>query len=138
MKFEKKYLFTTWNEWNHIIYESAEDFQVEFGYSPNILLANSFTLSQIDFIANINPEIGKDVSRVDELTGAQEYVWGKVEGFGISSFTSDHHDIEFYLDQDLLDKVFVLIFDDDPEDDGEDDVNPVPENVIELERVKSI
>ena len=128
MNFEKKYLFNNWNDWNHTIFESAEDFQEVYGYSPNILLANNYTFSQIDFIANINPDIGKDVSREDDVTGVKEFALEIGEDFGISSFQSDHHDIAFCLDHDLLDKEFILIYDDEPEDDdSEGDDVPIDE-----------
>ena len=99
MKFEKKYLFKTWNDWNHAIAFSSEDFYSQFHYYPNYLLANDYTLSQIDFIASIRPDISPNK---------------------IGSFSNEEkgYDISFCIENELLNKEFTLVFDDEADKDA--------------------
>jgi len=98
MKFEKKYIFKTWNDWNHIIAFSVEDFSSHFHLYPNYLLANDYTLSQIDFIASIRPNINPKM---------------------IGTFTSKEKGYEalFCIENMLLDKEFILVYDDESDED---------------------
>ena len=119
MKFEKQYKFETWNEWDHIIHISAEDFFNQFHFYPNYLLGNQHTFSQIDFIANMRPDM--DIYKVEELTG-KEYVVEKEKQTGIGIFTDKQcgFEIQFCIEEELADKEFNLIYDDEPDEDDED------------------
>ena len=118
MKFEKQYKFETWNEWNHIIHFSAKDFFEQFHFYPNYLLANHYTFSQIDFIANIRPDI--NVYETDESTG-KDYLMDKEKGIGIGTFTDKDcgFEIQFCYDDEMTDEDFNLIYDDEPDEDDE-------------------
>src|SRR2546427_156578 len=108
MEFKKKYLLTKWNEWDQIIFDAAESFLSEFGYSPNILEANEYTFSQFDFIADINPETGKNGYWKDDITGEKKFLFGTGEELEVEVFKSGKYEINFCLDLKLKD-VFTMI-----------------------------
>lgn len=55
MKFEKCYSLKNWTEWNSSFAETIDDFYKSYSFYPNILEANSYTYSQIDFLINVIP-----------------------------------------------------------------------------------
>lgn len=125
MKFEKNYLLSTWNEWNHIIDASAKDFFADFGYHPHLLLANEFTFSQINFIANINHRVGEKVYKVDETTGEKEYLLDSGKEVIVNIFKNGNVEIVFCYDFELQDREFTLIYDDEAEWDSENNDTPI-------------
>ena len=55
MKLEKKYSIEKWTEWNDILSNAIDDFRLTYSIVPNILEANRYTHSQIDFLTNVVP-----------------------------------------------------------------------------------
>jgi hypothetical protein len=132
MKFEKKYKFETWNDWNDIISNSSQDFFNHFGCYPGILEANCHTFSQIDFICNINKEHGENVYEVDEKTGEKEYLLLSGKEVSVNIFKCDNYEIAFAFDEKLEDKEFILTYDDEPDDDDDIPVVDLPVEMAEV------
>lgn len=124
MRFEKSCNLIKWTEWNSSFAETIEDFYASYSFYPNILEANSYTYSQIDFLFNVIPGEKQKLHRIDELTNKiiqpQE-----IEEVSIFSYKSDFCSVEFAIDENLSDKDFLLIYDSDP-DWGDDSINKIP------------
>jgi hypothetical protein len=124
MRFEKSCNLTKWTEWNSTFAKTIDDFYVSYSVYPNILEANRYTYSQIDFLFNVIPGEKQKLHRIDELTNKiiqpQE-----IEEVSIFSYKSDFCSVEFAIDENLSDKDFLLIFDSDP-DWGDDSINKIP------------
>jgi hypothetical protein len=128
MKFEKKYKFETWNNWNDIIHTSSLDFYTQFHFYPNYLLANFHTFSQIDFIANIRPDMKANVIKHNEPVEPDEEI-----GIGLFTDKVCGFELQFCYEDEMSDKEFILIYDDEPDEDEEDDfpVEVLPVEVAE-------
>lgn len=114
MILQKKYQFDNWNDWDHTINISATNFIKEFGFSPNILLANEYTYSQIDFITTINPDKKQNAKRIDGVKELEDK-----NDINLSVYTSGEIEINFCIDN-IEDKEFILIYDDESDDDTEE------------------
>jgi len=104
--------YTGWDDTIHI---AVMKFYQHFNVYPNILLASDKTYRKIDLYAQMHPERLRDED--DENIESSNTPYG-----GISYFTTEDYNLECCLDFDLADGNFTLIFDEDPEFDGE----PVP------------
>jgi len=129
MRFEKGYNLAKWTEWNSIFAETIDDFYESYSFYPNILEANRYTYSQIDFLINVIPGEKQNLHRIDELTNKliqpQE-----IEEVSIFSYESDFCLVEFAIDENLSDKDLLLIYDSDPEwEDNSIKENPVEDSV---------
>jgi hypothetical protein len=141
MEFSKKYEFINWNDWDHCVADSIRDFHQVYNLYPNILLANRHTHSQIDFITSINEEkMNNLLLVVDENIGNYlDSLISENDEFGmITSFLDDNCELIFAIaiEPELTDKEFFLLFDDDPEGDGDDDgILPAPQAEHEDKKV---
>ena len=132
MEFSKKYEFVNWNDWDHCVAYSIKDFYRIYKLYPNILLANRHTHSQIEFITAIIEEKKNNLHPVvDESIGnyLDSIVSGNDESGPITSFSDDNCDLVFAIatEPELNDKEFVLLYDDEPEDDDHFAPTPEPE-----------
>ncbi len=128
MECSKKYEFTRWNEWDHCISDSIQDFYQVFRIYPNVLLANTHTHTQIDFITtydeskknNAHHIVDENIDRyLDAIANSDEEVY-------LTGYSNDNCHLVFAIatEPELADKEFVLLFDDEP--DGDDDEDNLP------------
>ena len=108
MRPEKTFIIKNWNDWDDIINDSIRVFFETYSVHPNILLANTHTFSQFDFITTISPkrdnaknDLGKSPENNEEIT--------------LISFENAMCDIDFSVDEKIEDKRFVLIYDTEPD-----------------------
>jgi len=141
MEVFKKYEFIKWNDWDHCVAKSINDFHQIYSLYPNILLANRHTHSQINFITTINEEKKNNLHLVvDENIGnyLDSIISENDETVRITSFSENNCELFFAIatEPELTDKEFVLLYDDDPDGDGdEDDILPKPEPEHENKKV---
>lgn len=121
MIMKKTFSLGLWSAWDDAIAGAAELFRSLYSVYPNILLANDVTLRRIDMIA--------EKSRLKNENGekAKSGMYCQVGGFVAEGF-----ELTFGIDEKLEDGYFSLIFDSDPDDDGE----PVPEEDTEVEVIR--
>ena len=124
MKFEKTYKIDGWVNWNSILSESIDDFKATYIFNPNILEANCYTYSQIDFLINVIPGEKQKLHRLDEITNKRMEP-KEIEEVSIFSYESDFCSVEFAINESLRDKEFHLIYDSDP-DWGDDSITKIP------------
>ena len=136
MKHIKNYEILRWNDWDHILARSIDDFFQTYHVYPNILLANKYTYSQIDFITTINPEKEKNAYLiVDDKIGEylESLTKDKNEAVGLTSFQKKLCELDFAVENELKDKEFALVFDDNPEWGDDNDNLPITElNIKQL------
>lgn len=125
-----------WESWDHIINDSIKDFLKTFNIYPNIIVANSHTYSQFDFITNINPK-----KRIKARHNITEKPPELNENIGLDGFEDSNYSLDFAEDNNLKDKYFMLIYDSEPEWDEietnpitEIDTEPILEKAIDLVR----
>ena len=124
MRFEKSYNLTKWTEWNSSFDETIDDFYASFSFYPNILEANSYTYSQIDFLINVIPGEKQKLYRNDELLN-QKLKPAETEEVGIIAYESDMGNVDFAIDENLGYKEFQLVYDSDPEWE-DDSITKIP------------
>lgn len=137
MKYEKKYQLSSWNDWDHMVANSIDDFFQSFSLYPTILLANSFTYSQIDFITTINPEKKKNIHKIlenDSDQNSNSMTFNEKENVGLASFRKGTCELDFAVDQELKDREFSLVYDDEPDWGDADDPIPVMEDDITVNK----
>ena len=131
MVITKSYAIDKWTKWSDAVYEAGYHFYEENDVYPNVLIMNSHTDSQINYLVNIMPgekkfvhdSLGEDSVPVDENMEVQ-----------IEFFKTSHFTLTCAISEDMPDKIFDLMYDPDPfwnmEDDDDDsngdDDNPVP------------
>ena len=94
------------------------------------------TFSQIDFLVNINSDERKYIASVDNITGIKKLP-DENENIRLCSFSfRNTADIDFAIDNQLADKGFRLIYDDEPDWDYTGISAPCPENEFEITTVK--
>jgi len=133
MKIEKLYSIKIgkWTEWSETLANAIKDFHITYSLYPNILQANDYTFSQFDFLVNINPAERQQVVVEDDLTGIMKLP-NKKENIILSGFDFRNlADIDFAVDNQLTDKEFRLVYDDDPEWDETEKPIDCPENEFE-------
>ena len=88
-----------YNDWDHTIFRSAENFKTRNGGYPNILLANSTVLGAFDLFMS-----------------KKLLAEGKIEDVAsIGQFECSKFKLEMCLDEQLKDHTFALIYDDQAE-----------------------
>jgi len=102
-----------WSVWDDAIARATELFHGIYAVYPNILLANDVTLRRLDMIA--------DKSRLKNDNGETAE---SGRHYQVDGFVADDFELDFRIYEKLEDGYFSLIFDSDPDDDGE----PVPED----------
>jgi len=128
MKFEKDYKLEKWTEWNSFLNDSIGDFYNSFSIYPNILEANGHTHSQIDFLTNVIPEEKERLRRINDVTGeitAPE----PNEKISLTAFQTEANDLDFAVDENLLDRELRLVYDSEPDWGDEASFNvPIEKN----------
>lgn len=114
----RTYVIQTWRNWDHEVNGFAVDFRNRFGMFPNVLLANEVTFNRVDMAAAKENIVGDE----GQHPGEAEYV--SLEGFNGQGYS-----LTFALDEKLPDLHVSLIYDADPDGDGE----PVPEDDTDLD-----
>lgn len=142
MVFKKEYVFDKWTEWEDCIDDAIEDFFDDFDLFPNVLTANKYTFSQINFLVNNIPGKKDGIYFIEQQSKMKIPVDEEME-IELGRYESEDYSIQFYFDQRIKDKIFILEYkedldddeDDDDENGGDDNNNvdtPVPVNVGEL------
>ena len=102
--------------WDDTIPLSAVKFYSQYNVYPNILLANDSTYRKIDLYAQMHPS--RIVTNDDD--GNIETIETSNEPYnGLSSFVTEDYELECCMDYDLQEGYFTLIFDEEPDFDGE-------------------
>ena len=129
MRHEKTYKFEKWNEWDHFLSSAIADFFQVYMLYPNIFMANDCTHSQIDFITTYNLEKNDNAHLIvnEEIGNYLETLTSEgTEEVCLSSYKKGNCELDFAVNPELLDKEFVLVYDDEP-DWGDVDESPVPD-----------
>ena len=111
MAYKRQYIFGKASNWDSEISDAVDDFKHVLEMNPNILMANSHTFSRLDVLANTRSE-----NIVHKSTGERAKE-GKF--VGISAFVYSDGELEFCIGDHINDNEYLLIYDDNPEDDGE-------------------
>ncbi|GBU28521.1 hypothetical protein R84B8_02080 [Treponema sp. R8-4-B8] len=96
------------SQWADIIAMKVADFREEKGVYPNILLANTSTYDKIDKYYKKHPE-----NLIYD--GCEE----SPEFDGLSGFYTSEYNLDFCIDNDITINHFRLVFDENPDFDGE-------------------
>jgi len=130
MRFEKSYNLAKWTDWNSSLAETMDDFCNVYSFYPNILEANSYTYSQIDFLINVIPGEKQKLYRNDELLN-QRQIPAETEEVGVIAYESDVGNVDFAIDEKLGYKEFRLVYDSDPEWEDETIIGiPIDEGLV--------
>jgi len=121
MTFKKTFNIKSWFDWDDIVFNALEVFEATYNLQANILQANEHTLSQFELIAMISP-------KRENAKNAFGQSPKKNELFRLSSFQSHPYDIDFAVNDKIIDKTFELVYDDDTEWDGAEISVPSPIN----------
>ena len=136
MKFQKVYSIKKgeWTRWSDTIADAIKDFCSVYTFYPNILEANDHTFSQFDFLANINPDDRRRVTREEDIIGLKFKVFpDETENINLSVFNfGNETGLDFAIDNHLPNKEFRLVYDDDPEWDEPEVPENCPVNELEL------
>jgi len=116
MKIDKTYSIKEgkWTKWSSALADAIKDFYSTNTLYPNILEANEYTFSQFDFLTNIMPDERQNVVIEDSLAGTRSLP-NCSEKILLSGYNNNDADIDFAVDNQLADKEFRLVYDDDPE-----------------------
>lgn len=125
MIFKKTFIFKEWNNWDHELNVSINDFHSLFEIYPNIFLSNNNTFNQIDSYANLKKENISGDKINDRL---KKYVFFKLNGFEF-----DNYSLDFCLNEDLLNNEYVLIYDSNPDENEE----PIPVEDTDINALNS-
>jgi len=109
-------VITDFSKWDDTIHLSALKFHNQYNVYPNILLASDFTYRKIDLYAQMHPNrivtTGVDGNIETIETSNEPYN-------GLSHFVTEDYELECCMDYDLHEGYFTLIFDEEPDFDGE-------------------
>ena len=125
MFFKKEYPINEWTKWNSIVFDAIHNFHNTFSVKPNIMQANEHTYSQFDFLTNVTP--GEKQNLISEEKSGQI---SEDEDVSLVGYICKLTDIDFAIDNQLQDKTFCLVYDDEAEWDEPEtqDDFPVDEN----------
>lgn len=118
---KKTFYIKTWKNWDDEIDEAVQKFRSSFLLYPNILVANPTTLRRIDIIA--------DKRKLTNSTGSHAE---DGQYCSIGQFDAIDYELNFCINDKLPDKCFALVYDSDPDGDGE----PVPEEDTDVKCYK--
>ncbi|GHT11408.1 hypothetical protein AGMMS4956_04390 [Bacteroidia bacterium] len=124
MKKEKMYTFQKWERWSHAIASAMEDFWNTFHLQPGILEASEHTLSQFDYLTNINPQDRKNAHRDKGYTPPRLTGRALEEEIKLYGYSKTGIDLDFAVDEQLADMMFRLVYDDDAEWEEDDKITP--------------
>ena len=108
----RTYPITSWRRWDDEVDSFAREFNRAFGLFPNLLLGSSSTLARFDMAAKRDKLTDPDGQRPED---------GEHAAIGL--FTGAGYSLDFCIDERVPSKAVSLIFDSDPDGDGE----PVPD-----------
>jgi hypothetical protein len=120
-------VITDYSIWDDTIHLTALKFYKQYNVYPNILLANSSTYKKIDLYAQKYPDriiIYDDGDSYETIETSNEPY------NGLSHFATEDYELEFCIDYDLQEGYFTLLFDDDPDFDGEPVEKPYEPEMI--------
>jgi len=112
-------VITDFAVWDDTINLHVIKFHDKFNVFPNILLANEYTYKKIDLYAQKHPE------RIIDPTGENDIETSSISYQGLSTFTAEEYELDFCLSYEIADSSFILIFDENPDFDGEPEPLPV-------------
>ena len=112
-------IITDFAVWDDTINLHVIKFHDKFNVFPNILLANEYTYKKIDLYAQKHPE------RIIDPTGENDIETSSISYQGLSTFTAEEYELDFCLSYEIADSSFILIFDENPDFDGEPEPLPV-------------
>lgn len=131
MIYTKPYIIEKWSGFDDCIFEALNDFYFTYHLMPKMLLANKHTFSQIDFMANIIPELRKTSGDFDEVTN--EFIPVKEgEDFKLYQYATLNCTVEFNIENNIEDKAFVLKYDSESKS-NDDELNILPIQEIKYE-----
>jgi acetoin utilization deacetylase AcuC-like enzyme len=113
-----EYVISDWTHWDRSIDRACREFHSVYHVWPNILLASSATYQRIDIAANAK---GERVARVGE-TGELE-LRAEIDFKSVSGFYGEGHNVEFCVEEGLLQDLIVLVFDNGDGDGAEGEWN---------------
>ena len=116
----KTYRIARWARWDDEIDAAVRAFRARFSVTPNILLAGETTHARIDMAAAKANISNADGERAEEG-----------EHTPLACFCGPDYELEFCVDDALPTGAFSLIWDDDPDGDGE----PVPDEDTDAVRL---
>jgi len=119
-------IITNFAIWDDTINLYVLKFYEKFNVFPNILLANEYTYKKIDLYAQKHPE------RIIDPTGENNIETSSISYQGLSIFTAEKYELDFCLSYEIADGLFILIFDEAPDFDGE----PEPISIEDEEKPK--
>ena len=134
MVFQNIYTISKWTDWSHNLANSINDFHNKFSFYPNILEANSYTHSQIDFLTNVDSEERKKVVRKNEELD-MDVLPSEEDVINLSVFQVNKCSLDFAVNEELNDKELQLIYDSEP--DWDDDATLMDPPIDVLENIKS-
>ena len=120
-----------WTNWKKTVEKAIDYFVYVYGLYPNVMLANKYTFSQINFIVCNLPEDRKNIRNFDEKTLKITPV-EKYKEISLVGIRSKNYFLRFIADDVMSDKRFILFYHDgsfldiDDDDDDDDKVKPVP------------
>ena len=120
MTYKKTFNIKRWNDWDDIVNDSIRIFFETYSVLPNILIANSHTLTQFEFITTISPKRKNAITDEGKLPENDEEI-------RLNSFQNRMWDIDFAVDAKIKDKYFVLMYESDPQWEGDKIHMPTPE-----------
>jgi hypothetical protein len=112
--------FRKWTKWQESISEAVEQYILDYGVYPNAFIANSHTLSQINFLINNIPGGKKEVYRRDEKTYKKIPV-DENEEIELAGLENNLYTLRFGYNENVKDKEFMLFYQDHPDLDDDDD-----------------
>ncbi|MBF0103891.1 MAG: hypothetical protein HQM16_01075 [Deltaproteobacteria bacterium] len=113
MIIKKTHHIEGWKSWDHEIHHAILAFHSHHSFYPNIMLASDITYNRINMAANKENMENDEGERPE----ANMYV-------NLSGFATEKYRLGFCVDNTLDDKVFSLVYDTNPDGDGE----PIPED----------
>ena len=134
MEIEKIYSIKEgeWTKWADTLADAIMDFHNAYTYYPNILEANDHTFSQFNFLTNVVPGERQYCTYKNDITGKKRLP-DETEYIRLCCFRLyGADDLDFAVDNELADKEFRLVYDDEPDWDKPEMPVGCPENELEL------
>ncbi|MBF0105472.1 MAG: hypothetical protein HQM16_09115 [Deltaproteobacteria bacterium] len=115
MIIKKTHSIENWKSWDHEIHHAILAFHSHYSFYPNIMLASDITYNRINIAAK-KEDVKNDKG---EKPDPNMYI-------NLSAFAYKDYHLDFCVDNNLGDKVFSLVYDSEPDGDG--DGEPIPED----------
>ena len=105
----ESYRFENWTDWEDSVKWAAKDFKKLYNKSPNVILVNPHTKSQIEFLVSIMPGNRGNLFRIDENTGEKFYPTHN-EQIVLEAYQTPKSKLKFFNDADEEDMCFRLAY----------------------------